>query len=489
MPEMSAEGAILVLDLGTSRIKASLFSAGCRALANSSADYPTYAPAPGLAEQSTVDWWAAAVRAVRALWECGYDSAAVRVISVTGQMHGVVPIGEGNAALGPCLTLRDRRASSEAAYLRETIGTDQIYRISGARLDASSPPAKMLWYKRHDAELWAKTRKFLAPKDWLRQQLTGEEAVTDPVEAAGMVIYDVTCGAWSPIMAKACETPISRLPRVCSSTDFAGVLTRAAAQAFGVSVGCPVVVGAADDVEFIGAGLLHPGDCLEHLGSTGSLLLVVDSPVDDPTGTLELYPHLLPGRWLIGGSTSSAGAALDWLRATLERSDALHLPDLNAHEPPIFVPYLAGERSPIWEPDARAVFWGLSMAHRQPDLVRAAFEGVAFSLRHLLDVLCSLGTMSDEIRVVASHDAGWLNLRASVYERPLRVLDSLDPTALGAALIGACALNVYADLEQAARAATPTSRRIEPGDSAALRARYADYLKVSSLVRHTLRDD
>ncbi len=472
---------ILVLDLGTSRIKASLFTDEATPVASTSAGYPTHSPAPGLAEQNPAEWWAAAGEAVRALWTAGHDAGAVRVISVTGQMHGVVPVGAENTPLGPCLTLRDRRSAEYAALLRRDLGESGIYRVTGARLDASSPPAKFLWYRAH-ADFYPQIVTFLAPKDWLRQHLTGGAPLTDVIDAAGMVIYDVTRGTWSRAMADAAGITLNRLPALAAPTDRAGTLRPEASAALGMKAGVQVVVGAADDVEFLGAGLLDPGDCLEHLGSTGSLLLVVDHPADDPTGTLELYPHLLPGRWLIGGSTSSAGAALDWLRNVIAGGALLNLPPLNSHAPPLFVPYLAGERSPVWDPDAGAAFWGLSMAHGQPDLIRAAFEGVAFSLRHLLDALCSIGVGPPEIRSAPGDDRDWLRLRAAVYGRPLRLLDGGDPTARGAALIAAVALGTFPDLESAARAVIRLAERIDAQPDEALAARYAQYLALSRLI-------
>lgn len=484
----SAPDSILVLDLGTSRIKASLFSTRGAPITYTSAAYPTYSPSTGSAEQHPLDWWRAAGAACRALWESGQQPTAVRVIVTTGQMHGVVPIGADNTPLGPCLTLRDRRAAEYAAQINSALTPETIYAITGERLDAASLPAKMLWYRDH-APFYGQIAGYLAPKDWLRQGLTGGARVTDSIEAAGMVLYDVRGAAWSDEMIAAAAIRRDQLPDVCAPTDMAGMLLPNPASALGLPPGIPVVVGAADDIEFLGAGLLEPGDCLEHLGSTGSILLVVDHPVDDPTGTLELYPHLIPGRWMIGGSTSSAGAALDWMQRALQRSEPLRLPPLDlsqngTHAPPLFVPYLAGERAPVWRPDTRATFWGVGMEHDQADLIRAVFEGVAFSLRHLFETLCSVGAPPAEINVVASSDAEWVRLRASLYERPLRLLPMFDPTALGAALIGTVALGIHADLQSAVRAtATPAERIQASVRDGALHERYQRYLALSNHLR------
>lgn len=471
-------GAILVLDLGTSRLKASLFTAGGTELATANSGYPTHAPESGLAEQYPRDWWDACIRAVRELWTRGNHPDQVRIISVTGQMHGVVPVTADNTPLSPCLTLRDRRSAAYAARLRSELGEGRLYNITGARIDASSPPAKFLWYRYH-TDYFDRIHTFLAPKDWLRQHLTGGAPVTDIVEAAGMVIYDVNSGDWSDEMAAAAEIRIDQLPLIQDCTRICGRLHAEAAHALGLSTDVQVVVGAADDVEFIGAGLLEPGDCLEHLGSTGSLLLTVDRPVDDSTGTMELYPHLIPGRWLIGGSTSSAGAALEWLRAALKTPDMLRLPPITDHVPPLFLPYLSGERSPVWDSDVRATFWGLELGHTQADLIRAAFEGVAFSLRHLLDALCLVGIVPGEIIAASTDDPAWSALRADTYGVPLCLLPGYDPTALGAALIGSCALGVYPDLLTAVRTAVRPGQRVEPRHDPRLSDRYTEYRMLS----------
>lgn len=472
---------ILVLDLGTSRLKATLLTPDGVEQLHASAGYPTYTPAPNHVEQLPDEWWAAACSAARDLWAQGADPAGVAMISVTGQMHGVVAVDANNTPLYPCLTLRDRRAGAQAAHLRESVGVDHIYTLTGARLDASAPPAKFLWFREQSA-LWPRIHTYLAPKDWLRQHLTGGQPVTDVIEAAGMGVYDVIRAEWSAAMAAACHTSIECLPVLQSAAALAGTLRPEPAAGLGLLEGVPVAVGAADDVQFLGAGLLDPGDCMEHLGSTGSLLMVVDHPVEDPTGTLELYPHLIPGCWIVGGSTSNAGGALEWLRAAFRHDSVLRLDD-SARTPPIFVPYLAGERAPIWQPDARAAFWGLSLEHEQTDLIRAGFEGVAFSLRHLLDALEAVcGRVQQAIRVDASADARWLQLRADVYGRPLQTLEAVNTTALGAALVGACALGVYPDLASAVRATVTLDSTIAPEPSPALTRRYHAYRKLSAAV-------
>lgn len=476
---------ILVLDLGTSRLKAVLFTPDGHEYTSAAVSYPTHTPQQEYAEQSPDDWWSAACRATQALWEKGADPKRVAMISVTGQMHGIVPVDGQNTPLTPCLTLRDRRASHEAAEIRHQIGVERIFQLTGARLDSTAPPAKLLWFYRQET-LWSKIQVFLAPKDWLRQQLTGGHPVTDIIEAAGMGLYDVIHAGWSPEMAHASLTPIERLPSIQAATDVAGSLTPGAAAQLGLLPGIPIAVGAADDVEFIGAGLLRSGDCMEHLGSTGSLVMVVDHPIEDPSGTLELYPHLIPGCWIAGGSTSNGGSALEWFRAALKHESPLKL-ETTTHPPPVFIPYLAGERAPVWEPDARAVFWGLGLEHDQAHLVRAVFEGVAFSLRHLLEALEEVcGQVQDIIRVGASNDLNWLKLRADVYDRPLCPLIASDPTALGAALVGACALGVYPDLVTAVQTAVTLDGDVHPSPSSDLNARYQMYRTLSTWTRDLL---
>jgi xylulokinase len=257
-----------------------------------------------------------------------------------------------------------------------------------------------------------------------------------------------------------------------------------AATALGLPAGVPVVVGAGDDVEILGGGLLEPGEALEHLGTTGSILAVAAEPVDDPALALELYPHVLPDRWVVGGSMTTAGAALGWVASLLgfdgvdgmlpviaQRTD--HRPEVGSA--PLFISSMAGDRCPTRDPAARGAWLGLDATFDRAGLARSAFEGIAFALERILRTIEDLH--GPQIRIVVSAggadiDPRWLALRASVYGRPLVILDAPEPTALGLATVVAAGAGIHPDVSAAVRAMSRRVREVRPvsDDLASLRS-------------------
>lgn len=464
-------GTILSIDLGLTNCKTVLFDLEGHMVDLASVAYPTYHPQPGWAEQDPEEWWLAVLHGMRDLEERSSAAlAALGAVSVTGHMHALVCLQSDGASLGRAMVLGDQRSMAEADAVSGAVGEERIYHITGARMDASMPLAKICWLRKHSPEVHRRSRTFLACKDFVRHRLTGD-LLTDPIDACGTSLYDIQKGAWSPELMSLAGIQRSQLPEVCEPRALAGKVRESAARAMGVRSGIPVVVGSGDDVEVLGSGLLEPGLSLEHLGTTGSILACADRPVFDPLMAVELYPHVMPGLWVVGGSVTAAGAALAWARRVLredtevsEGSPSRRHPDLD--NPLIFVPHLAGERCPAWEPNARASWIGLSTTHTSGDLRRAVFEGIAFSLNSVLERIERLVGRQAEIAVSGreSPDDLWLETRASIYDRPLGLLETSEPTALGAMILGAVGTGFYGSLADACRQLTGGRALIEPRD-------------------------
>ncbi|MBI3962825.1 MAG: hypothetical protein HY335_08740 [Deinococcus sp.] len=454
-----AKDLVLVLDLGSSTGKASLFSASGELLAQAAVPYPMHVPVPGAAEQHPDDWWAVFRSLVPPLVaRCGPPAA----ISVTGQMHGVIALDRNATALGPFYTLRDRRCLSEIPAMERAVTPQEIYQITGARLSAAAPAAKLLWMRRTLSEHFQRAQVFLSAKDFLRWRLTGEIA-TEPLDAAGMVLYDLEHGTWSEALLECWGLPQAKLPPIKDPTALAGTLQPQPARELGLVAGTPVVVGAGDDVEFLGAGLTEPGQGLEHLGTTGSLLVCIDRPLRDPERRLELGPHVEPGRWLIGGSTSAAGAALRWV------ADLLGLPELPPPDPrpvpghqPLLVPHLVGERCPLWDPIVQGTLVGLELGQGQEALARAAFEGVTFSLRHILEALQQLGAAPTRLVLTDGRSVTWAALRANIYGMPLQIPRQPEATALGAMILAGVGVGLFSSVAAAVRQVVSIERAVAP---------------------------
>jgi xylulokinase len=473
-----AADLILAIDLGLTNCKAVLFDLDGGVVRRASVGYETRRPGPGRVEQDPAEWWRATVAAVRGLpGPDGRLPGAIAAIGVTAHMHALACADANLRGVGPALILGDRRAATEADAITAEIGAEAVYAATGTAMDASMPAAKVRWLSVNEPERLAATAWFLGCKDYLRALLTGDVA-TEPVDACATSLYDLRTREWSPPIAAAARASLAKLPPVRAPESIAGPLLPAPAAELGLPAGIPVIVGAGDDVEVLGNGLLDGGACLEHIGTTGSILAVAPVATPDPAMALELYPHTLEGLWVLGGSMTTAGAALDWASRSLgfasigEASACLDSWPV-AQEAPLFVPHLEGSRSPVREPRALGAWLGLRPAVERADLMLAAFEGVAAGLGAILARTEALVGRSGPIAVSNGEGAGraWLQVRSDVYGRSLAVLETSEPTALGLMTVAAAALGVDRTPADAARRVVRVREIVEPlhSDAAARR--------------------
>ena len=428
---------LLTLDLGTSVLKAALWTDG-KPVAERAATLPLRT-AGTIAEQDPNTWWRLAVKLIRELAPEQVDG-----IGVTAQMHAIVPVDAEGHALTPIPIVLDRRAQAEVDELTLALGWRAIHEITGGRLDVTCVLPKLRHLTRSaERAAWRDATWLLPPKDFLRFQLTGV-AATDPIDAAGTLLWNINTKVWDQSLIELAGISASQLPPVQPTLSIAGKLTDQAAQALGLTSGIPIVTGGGDDIETLGAGVLAPGDFFEHCGTTGSLYLATDQFILDPSGEVETYPDIVPGRWIMGASTTTAGAALAWARRVLaldeDGAPKNGLPQLGAAPGDVlFLPFLAGERGPWWNAALTGSWLGMRPEHTAADLYRAAVEGVFFSLHSLQASLQTHAPTSDGM----VHTSGPLGLdisgaqaRADIYGRDVRRRGTLpQSTAFAAAII------------------------------------------------------
>ena len=458
---------LLAIDVGLTNVKAVVFDCDGGLRGHSVVAYRTVRPGADGAEQDPDEWWDAISRACRALPE--QVRAGIGGVGVTGHMHALVAVDATGRPVRPAMILGDRRAAEDALAITELVGEEAMYRISGTELDASMPAAKARYVARTEPDRWQRTSHLLGCKDYLRFRMTGEIA-TEPVDACATSLYDITRGCWSEALAEAAGVALSMLPEVRIPWEVAGILGPEAAQALEIRRGIPLAVGAGDDVVTLGFGVVDPGNALEHIGTTGSIMAVADRPMPDPERKLELYPHVLPDRWVVGGSHTAAGAAIAWaagllgyptVEAALRALGSPAVPGL------AFLPTLAGERFPERIPSARGAWLGLSLEMTREGLMRSVFEGVAASLEAVLARVDAVIGRQASIRVSVADSEGWLAMRAAYYGRPLEVSRTSEPTALGLATLVAVATGVHEDVRSAVRAMTGIERTVPSGPTPA----------------------
>jgi len=484
-----SEKYILAHDLGTTGNKATLFDSHGRVTASFFCGYTTDYPRPNWAEQNPEDWWRAICDSTRQLIALANISTSdIAGISLCGQMMACVAVDRDANPVRSALIYSDVRAVEETQILIDKVGMEAAYRITGHRTNPSLSGEKMMWIQRHQPEVYRATHKFLHVKDFIAARLTGN-FVTDYSDASGTDLYDLTAFTYSDTMVQASGLDINKLPELHSSTDIIGQVTSKAAEATGLLMGAPVVMGSGDGAcAATGAGVVREGSAYNYIGSSSWIGVATNHPMIDPAMRTFTLAHLLPGLYTASGPMSSAGGAYQWVRDRLclpEKAAAAQLgvspyelmnlqvlksePGANGL---FFFPHLLGERSPRWNPEARAVFFGLTMSHTREDMIRATLEGITYNLRGILEALQQQGEPIAAMRLIGggANGAVWRQILADIYgipiQRPLLVAEA---TSLGAAIAGGIGVGLYPDITMAEQL-TPIVDTTLPNP--ALKARY-----------------
>jgi xylulokinase len=480
---MSHKHFILAHDLGTTGNKATLFDADGVMVASTVAGYATNYPQPNWAEQNPADWQTAVFNATRRLLaESGIPANQIAAVSFSGQMNAALGVDADGVPVRSCIIWADQRAMSQADFIRETCGEAEVYRLTGNRVSAVYSAAKLLWIKDNQPDIYRQIQKILLPKDYAAFLLTGVFA-TDYSDASLTQLFDPNNRCWATDVAEKLGLSPDLLPPVYSSATVVGEVTPAAAQATGLAPGTPVVIGGGDGAcATVGAGAVHPGDIYNYIGASSWIGLAADRPILDPQRRIFSIAHLDPALYVAIGTTQAAGGAYDWLERLLRESGQTQpqyaaLNEIAQTVPPgatglLFLPYLLGERSPHWDPLARAAFVGLSMPNSRAELARVVLEGVTFNLRHILDILRGEGARVETMRLIGggSKSALWRQIMADIYNLPILRLDwPAEATALGAAIVGGVGVGLYPDYS-VARRLIPALAAEKPNPAA--RARY-----------------
>ena len=432
----------LGLDLGTSSLKALLIGEDQRPIGSAAVPLTVERPHFGWSEQAPQSWIAACEAALGKLKaEHPAELAAVSGIGLSGHMHGATLIGEGDAVLRPCILWNDTRSHAEARELDD----EESRRITGNIVFPGFTAPKLVWVARNEPEIFAKVKRVLLPKDYLRLWLTGE-AVSEMSDAAGTAWLDTGRRDWSQRMLEKTGLTLDRMPRLVEGTAVSGTLLADIASMFGMGSGVVVAGGGGDNAaSACGVGVAEPGTGFLSLGTSGVLFTAVAGYDPAPASALHTFCHAIPGVWHQMGVTLSAAGSIEWLSQLLNEQPAALTEALGETlEAPgrlMFLPYLSGERTPHNDADMRGVFAGLQADTNRVAMTRAVLEGVAFSMR---DCLEAAGDNARPDRLIAvgagSRSAYWLKLMATVLNVEIALPESGDfGAAFGAARLGLCA--------------------------------------------------
>jgi xylulokinase len=430
---------VIGLDVGTTGAKGIALSDDGRVLASATESYPLSTPQPGWAEQDPELWWTAAQRLL--------DVLPDGPLGLSGQMHGLVVLDEHGAVLRPAILWNDQRTAAECAEIERRVGLERLIELTGNRALTGFTAPKLLWLRTHEPQTYARIRHILLPKDYVRYRLTGELTI-DAADASGTLLFDVARRCWSDEVCAALEIPLEWLPEAHESTEVAAAGDQAAAA--------------------LGVGIVEPGRISVVLGTSGVVFAVLPEYAADARARVHVFCHAVPSTWHAMGVMLSAAGSLAWLARVVGAEygaldeEALRWPP--GTEGLLFAPYLAGERTPHADPDARGAFTGLSVRHDRGALARAVLEGVAFGLRDSLELLRALGVQAEVGRVSGggARSELWLKIVASVLQLPLERTESEEGSAYGAALLAGVRAGMFADAAEAVSSCVRVVEEIRP---------------------------
>ncbi|NJD27878.1 MAG: hypothetical protein FIA92_06230 [Chloroflexi bacterium] len=482
-----------VLNLGLKSMRCAVFEDDGRLLAIAHRPIETLM-GEGRVEQDPADWWRAALEVMDEVLADRGLAASVRRITVTGSAGCLVALDAAGTPVRPAIMISDVRAREQA----ERIAREAAFVALGAPGGRVTPDLmlpKVLWFREAEPELDAGTRWYAAPNDFLVHRLTGE-VVTDP-DNATKFLHDGPGGDYPRALLHALEVPLERLPPVSPRRGSTLDLRTDLRERYGLPGDVRVVLSSYDAICAVyGSGVAGLGDACDVSGTVTSFRAVTDRRLRDSEGRLFLLPHVGDGRYLAGGSNNLGGGVVEWAKQTLYPDDPNPYDTMIAEcldAPPgaaglMFLPYLLGERAPVWDPNARGVFFGLGRNHGRSDMIRAIFEGVGYSV---LDIAQRLRDMGVDIRrVVASGGLARLEpvvaIKADMLGVPVTLTEELETTALGAALVAGLNCGDWESIDSATTACIRYSRTHEPAPERT--AMYLDFFGLYREVYGRLRE-
>lgn len=487
------------VDLGTSAVKLLLMEGNGKICNIVSNEYPLSFPHPGWSEQKPEDWWDAVVDGIKKLVD-GYDASQVAGISFGGQMHGLVILDENDNVIRPAILWNDGRTTKETDYLNNEIGKDKLSEYTANIAFAGFTAPKILWVRENEPDNFAKIAKIMLPKDYIAYKMTGVHSC-DYSDASGMLLLDVKNKCWSKEMLEICDVKEEQLPKLYESYEVTGTLTAEAASTLGLTTDCKVAAGAGDNAAAaVGTGTVGEGGCNISLGTSGTIFITSKEFGVDRFNALHSFDHADGNYHLMGCMLSAASCNKWWMDEIIGTKDYADeqkpiTDDKLGTNPVFYLPYLMGERSPHNNPDARAMFIGMSMDTTRADMTQAVLEGVAFAMRDCYEIAKDLGINITETKICGGGAKSplWRKIIANVLNINVNIIESEEGPGLGGAMLAAVACGEYSSVEEAAEKIVKVTGTVKPDPALAKRydERYAKFKEIYPTVKalyDTLKD-
>lgn len=459
---------VIGVDLGTSGTKTVLFDEIGNVIASHTVEYPLYQEKNGWAEQDPLDWYNATITTIKTVLDkSNIDSAEIKGIGLSGQMHGLVMLDKDFNVLRKSIIWCDQRTGKECEEITEIVGAEKVIEITANPVLTGFTASKIRWVMKNEPDIFEKCRYILLPKDYVRLMLTGELA-TEVSDASGMQLLDVPNRKWSKTMLDALNISEDMLGKVYESPEITGEITQKVADITGLKKGTIVVGGAGDNAAAsVGTGVVEDGKAFTTIGTSGVVYAHTSKVTIDPKGRVHTFCCAVPNCWHVMGVTQGAGLSLKWFRdnfctseketAKLMGVDEYYLMDKEAEKIPVgadrllYLPYLMGERTPHLDPNARGMFFGLSAIHGKSHMLRAVLEGVAYSLRDCVEVFREMNINVNDMMACGGGGTSplWRQMLADLYTCDVKTVASKEGPALGVGILALTGSGVYSSVQEA----------------------------------------
>jgi len=499
----------LGIDVGTSGTKTLAIDEKGTILASASAEYPCDHPRPGWSEQHPDLWWEATKKTLQQVLAAGrFAPADVAGIGLSGQMHGSVFLDATGRVIRPALLWNDQRTAAECREIEQKAGSREalIRMVANPALTGFTAP-KILWVRAHEPNNWERVRQVLLPKDYVRYRLTGTFA-TEVSDASGTLLLDVANRCWSRELLAKLDIEPALLPRCHESPEVSARISELGSTATGLPVGTPVVGGGGDQpAGAVGNGIVRQGVVSATMGTSGVVFAHTETLGFDPLGRLQRGCHAVPGAWHVMGVVLAAGGSFQWFRNELGKAEVAAakqqgedpyflLTDEAALAGPgaeglFFLPYLTGERTPHFDPDAKGAWIGLTVRHGRAHLIRSVLEGATFAMRDSLELIREMGVSIEQVRISGggARNALWKQIQADIYGCDVHTLNSTEGPAFGVALLAQVGTGGFSSVPEACDATirVADSTRLDPGVKSYYERAFAVYRQLYQDLRASFK--
>lgn len=508
MDENSTHGThekmMIGVDIGTTSTKAVVFTETGKVVAQENVGYPLHTPSPSVAEQDPDEIYRAVLSSIGgAVRKAQARPEQILLLSFSSAMHSLIGVDANGVPVTRCLTWADNRSAAWTKKLKTELNGDGIYARTGTPIHPMSPLAKLLWLRHDQTDWFDRSARFLSIKEYVFFKLFGDYVIDHSI-ASATGLFNLELLDWDKEALEVAGVTPERLSRLVPTTHVMHGLQPAAASELGLALDTPFIVGASDGVlSNLGVGAIRPGVVAATIGTSGAIRTVVDRPLTDPKGRFFCYA-LADGLWVIGGPVNNGGMLFRWVRDEFAASEVETAKRLGidpyevltriaeqvrpGSEGLLFHPYLTGERAPLWNPDARGSFFGLTMNHRKEHMIRSVLEGVIFNLYTVMLAMEEQIGRPQKIHATGGFARSplWRQMMADIFDQEVVVPESFESSCLGAAVLGLYALGRVDSLDVVEGMIGGTHRH-EPIDENA--AVYKHLLPIFISVSRSLKDD